>query len=184
MSRFKEELILKNSCMDSILIKLVQNAGGDSEKQFVNALLDLRLIIERRTQNRYGDEEVGNYRLLFSDKSLISYRIAFEDLLFAKHFLFYLLFNNSDRAVLAAKCIKVLFDKSSWDAICAGIEYYMQRDDDTTCELIFAITDLDDAEWCSLNNIVELFEKVSKMGREYSKQAAESALELYRNSKE
>jgi hypothetical protein len=168
--------------MDSILLKLIQNAGGEYEKRFVNALLDLRLIVERYTQNRYGEEELGNYQLLFNDKSLLSYRITAEDLLYTKHFLFYLLFNNSDRAVLAAKCIKVLFDKSSWNAILAGIEFYMYRDDHTTCELIFAITDLDDDEWYSFGGAVELFEKVSKMGGEYSKEAAESALELHRKS--
>ena len=165
-----------NDILDDILIKIQSN----QQKKFENALLDLRLLIERYTQNRYGEDEIKNYILLFTDRSLINYRLNNEELIQIKYLLFFLLFNFPDRAVLVAKCIKVLFDINVREAICAGIELYMKKDDHATCELIFAITNVGDEEiYFSNKRIIDLFIEVSKFGGEYSKEAANNQLKYY-----
>jgi len=167
--------------MDNILKEIINNAQSAEQKKYEKALLDLRLIIERHTQNRYSDKEKNNYLLLFYDKNLINYRLHAEDLDEIKYFLFFVLFNFPDRAVLVAKCIKVLFDKNIREAICAAIEIYLKKgDDDTTCELIFAITNVgDEKNYLSNKRIIDLFILVSKFGGEYSKEAAKVELKYY-----
>ena len=125
-----------NLTMDAILANILQTACSDLPNFYEKALVDLRFLIERHTQDRYDGEQINNYLLLFYDRSLISYRLQQDDLIYVKYFLFYMLFNAPDRAVLTAKCIKVLFDRSSLEAIYAGIRYYMRKDDPTTCVLI------------------------------------------------
>ena len=155
-----------------MLEELIDNAQSDDQKRFESALLDLRLIIERFTQNRYSEKGVKDYLLLFSNKEFINYRLNSEQLKLVKHFLFFALFNFPDRTVLVAKCIKVLFDTSVREAICVAIKHYMKIDDDATCELIFAITDIGDFEnYLSNQKIHDLFTEVSKFGGQYSKEA-------------
>jgi hypothetical protein len=81
--------------MDNKLEGLIENAQSTDEIIYQNALLDLRLVIERQTQNRYEKEEEDSYWLLFSDKTLITYRLSPKDLIIVKYFLFYVLFPAS-----------------------------------------------------------------------------------------
>jgi len=167
--------------MDNILKDLLSKAQAKKQKEYENALIDLRLIIERCTQNRYSDEGIANYLLLFYDRSLINYKLNNESLIFIKYFLFYALLNFPDRSVLVAKCIKVLYDISIREAICSAIEINLRKDDNTTCELIFAITDLGDAEsYLSDKRILNLFIDISKFGGENSKEVANAELNYYK----
>ena len=160
-----------------MLEELIDNAQSDDQKRFESALLDLRLIIERFTQNRYSEKGVKDYLLLFSNKEFINYRLNSEQLKLVKHFLFFALFNFPDRTVLVAKCIKVLFDTSVREAICVAIKHYMKIDDDATCELIFAITDIGDFEnYRSNQKIRTLFKDVSKFGGKNSKEAVSNRI--------
>ena len=163
-------------------IKKILNEAQDIEKiKFERALVDLKFIIERYTMNRYGDSEVKDYLKLFYDKSLVYYKLKKEELTSIKYFLFFILFNFPDRAVLTAKCIKVLFDESVREAICTGIEIYMEREDDVACELIFAITNLGDMQnYFNNKRIRDLLIKVSKFGGENSKKATIQQLSLFK----
>jgi hypothetical protein len=171
--------MLKSYEMDDALEKLCTGAQSEMSNEFESALFDLRLIIERHNQDRFDEKQTANYLTWLRNKKLIDYRFDQRYLTPIKHFLFFILFNFPDRSVLVAKCIKVLFDKSAWTAICAGIKIYM-KDDDTCCELIFAITDLDDNDWYDRQEIVGLFEEIRRSGGEYSRYAAESALKFSR----
>jgi hypothetical protein len=169
--------------MDDILQQLIKESQSDNRKSFENSLMDLRFTIERYTEGKYGENYTAAYLGYFRDKSLIEHRFTDENLLLVKHFLFYGLFNYPDRAVLFAKCIKVLYDKSAREAICAGIERYI-ADDDATCELIFGITNLDDEDWQENSRIVELFRRIAKVGGEYSSYAAKTSLGRFNNLNE
>lgn len=167
--------------MDGILQNLLAQIESNDRKQFECALLDLRLIIERFTQNRYEDEETSNYLLLLNDKSLIDYPLSKEELEIIKYFLFFILFNFPDRAVLIAKCIKVLFDKSIREAVCFALEVYMEKDDHATCELMFAITNVGDLPDYFLNKrILDLFQKIAVIGGVNSKEVANAQLYYFK----
>lgn len=166
--------------MDKKIKHIIKKAISNDQDQIETALLDLRLVIERFTMNRYGDKEIPKYLLLFNDKSLIDYHLNNDKIDFIKYFLVYLLFNFPDRAILTAKCIKVLFDISIREVICTGIEKYLTIDDGTTCELIFSITDVGDYEiFFSNQRIINLFKNVSEYGGEYSKAAAIAQLNFF-----
>jgi len=168
--------------MDNVIKEILIGSQSDKREVFKNSLQDLRLIIERYTQNRYSEDGISNYLLLFCDKSLISYRLKTEDVNYLKHYLFFMILNFPDRAVLIAKCIKVLFDTTIREAICGAIELYMEKDDDTTCELIFAITDFGDIQNIFSNKrIFNLFIEISKSGGENSREAVRSQLRNYKD---
>ena len=167
--------------MDKIIEKILIESQCNERRKFEHALIDLRFIIERCTMNRYGEEEVSDYFKLFYDKKLTDYRLKNEDLIFIKYFLFFILFNFPDRAVLIAKCIKLLFDKSIREAICSAIEIYMKIDDHATCELIFAITNVGDIQnYFANKRIRHLFIKISKFGGKYSREAVIQEMNIYK----
>lgn len=167
--------------MNPVIKNIIEDAQRTDESNFIPALDDLRLVIERNTMNRYGDADKDEYLKLFHNKHLIHHEISENDLVVIKYFLFFLLFNFPDRAVLAAKCIKVLFDESVRSAICAGIETYLKRDDNATCELIFAITNIGDIEnYLGNERIKSLFIEISRFGGEHSKAAVIQELSLFK----
>jgi hypothetical protein len=163
--------------MDDTVKELFNKAKslGQSEK----ALSDIRYLIERNTMNRFGESEKLDYLETFYDKALIDYRLNDDNLEVIKYFLIYLLFNFPDRAGLVAKCLKLLFSTEIREALCTAIEFYMTKDDHTTCELMYAITDVGDpGTYLSNKRIFELFVKLSKHGQEFSKSNAIETLNL------
>lgn len=167
--------------MDKVINEIINSSESKERSRFETALSDLRHLIERYTMNRFSNEEQEDYFNTFYNKSLIDYQLNDEKLMLIKHFLFYALLNFPDRAVLVAKCIKVLFEESSREAICAGIEVYMKINDDATSELIFAITDLGDIQnYLSNERIFNLFIEISKFGGKHSKEAVNSQLNYYK----
>lgn len=167
--------------MDGVIQNILSRIESNDKNAFERALADLRLIIERFTQNRYDDKEIPNYLILFNDKTLIEYRLQDKNLKIIKYFLFFILFNFPDRATLTAKCIKVLFDTSIREGVCRAIEIYMEEDDHTTCELIFAITDVGDIqEYFSNQRILRLFKKIAVIGGKNSRGVAKAQLDYYK----
>lgn len=166
--------------MNKIIENIFSKAQSKERVDYETSLLDLRLLIERRTMDRYSNKELSDYLLLFHNADLISYRLNEKELVIIKYFLFYSLFNFPDRAVLIAKCIKVLFDQSLIEAICAAIKLYMVSDDDTTCELIFAITDSGDLTYMSNGQITDLFSEIIKIGGPHSQQAVKAQIDLFK----
>jgi len=164
----------------SNLEQLILMAQSSDRKLFEKALIDLRLTIERYTQNRYSEEDNRNYLRLLSDKKLIDIKLTEKEIISFKYFLFYALFNFPDRSVLVAKCIKVLFDVDAREAICVGIDYYMNKDDYTTHELLLAITDVGDEDSYMQNSrIRNMFIKVASQGMAHSKETALSELKYF-----
>jgi len=83
---------------------------------------------------------------------------------------------------LAAKCIKVCFDKTLQESICNGIQIYHKLDDDVTCELIFAITDFGDFDYFSDKRIVAEFKNVLKYGGNQSQSIILNQFNLYKEN--
>lgn len=143
-------------------------------------LQDLRLLIERFTMNRYDQEYQGEYADLFNDKNLLDKKLSQSDLTDLKRFIFYILINHPHLSTLAAKCLKVLFDKSIRLGISNLIELYCEKDDHTTCELIFAITNYGDFDYFKNEEILSAFRKVVHKGGSYSKEVIETEINTYR----
>ncbi|OJW36688.1 MAG: hypothetical protein BGO54_12750 [Sphingobacteriales bacterium 46-32] len=166
--------------MDDELISLFNRAQSDTYKVHDHALSDLRFLIERFTMNRYSEREREDYLDFFYNKNLIDYRLDSEKLDLIKHFLFFLLFNFPDRAESVAKCVKVLFDPSIYEAICSAIEFYMEKNDLATYELIFGITDTtNSAEYFKNKRVVELFQRIRKSGGKFSAALIEDVFNFY-----
>ena len=157
--------------MKKILDDIFEMSLSEEQNEFESALSDLRYIIERHTMNRYSESERKDYITLFSNKNLIDYKLKSSDINLVKYFLFYILFNFSDRAIFAARGIKVLFDKSIWEAICNAINIYLEIDDHTTCELVFGIINLGDSDYFSNEKVINTFKKVIAFGGPFSREA-------------
>lgn len=165
--------------MDNILTSFFNEAQSEDKGTYEPSLSDLRFVIERFTMERYNMNEENDYLKLFYVKSLINYRLDLEKLILVKHFLFYLLLNFPDRAALTGKCIKVLFDRSIYEAIYTAIEVYMEKDDLATCELIYAITNsVDTQAYLKNERIFELFQRILKFGGKYSQNLVKDEFEF------
>ena len=166
--------------MDCILENLLLNIQSADPEKYEPALLDLRLIIERHSMNRYDESELDDYLIIFHDITLIDKKLTNEEFIFLKYFLLYSLFNFPDRATLTAKCIQVLFDETIREAICAAaIEIYMNDNHDATCELIFSIADLGDI-FLENDKVFNTFKKIFTYGGPYSKEIVTSLFEYFK----
>jgi len=166
--------------MDKLLKSLFNKAQSEVYNIHEHALSDLRYVIERFTMDRYSEKERNDYFETFYNKELIDYRLDSEKLDLIKHFLFFLLFNFPDRAESVAKCVKVLFDPSIYEAICSAIEFYMEKNDLATYELIFGITDTtNSAEYFKNKRVVELFQRIRKSGGKFSAALIEDVFNFY-----
>jgi hypothetical protein len=153
----------------TILFKLFLAAKSESKMIYEAALIDLRLLIERKVQNRYSVADDTEYSVLFSDQMLLPVRLTDDELDAARYFAFFMLFNYYDRSIFTAKCIKSFLDRNIRQAICVGIYFYLKRSDETTCELIYAITDVGDDEEILTNEIVkDCFDYVIEAGGQMS----------------
>lgn len=169
--------------MDQMLNQLIQHIQSENRYEFTSALSDLRLVIERFTMNRYEEKEMKDYYNLFGDKRLVDYKMQKDDYFLVKNFLFYALLNFPDRSLLTAKCIKVLFDNSALEAICNSVEFFSTKNDETTYELILAITDVDEfGERYNNKRIMDLFVYISEFGGELSKELVKCDLKFSSDS--
>lgn len=168
--------------MDKLLKSLFNKAQSEVYNIHEHALSDLRYVIERFTMDRYCEKERSDYFDTFYNKELIDYRLDSEKLDLIKHFLFFLLFNFPDRAESVAKCVKVLFDPSIYEAICGAIEFYMEKNDLATYELIFGITNTtNNAEYFKNKRVVELFQRIRKSGGKFSSALIEDEFDFFYN---
>ncbi len=165
--------------MNHVISLLLEEAQCGNEDVFDKALSDLRFLIERETMNRHGAEDRKEYEQLFFKKELIEYSISQREIDLIKYFLIYLLLNFPDRSLLTAKCLKVFFDQSIEEAICSAIEIYMDKDDSTTCELIYAIVNAyQDQSYLSNDRVRTLFNKIREFGKKHSKEIIEAEFAL------
>ncbi len=67
-------------------------------------------------------------------------------------------------------------------ANCRAIEIYLKEDDDTTCELIFGITNLGDMDYFSNVEVLELFKRIAKTGGIFSRQAVLEQFVYYKEN--
>jgi hypothetical protein len=167
--------------MEQTLQSLIDNILSNEREKFESGLLDLRLIIERYTMDRYTEEDRNSYMLLFQNPSFNEFKLDEKTLDFLKYLLFYAILSFPDRSTLIAKCIKVFLDESLREAICAVIEIYMTKDDDTTCELIFAITNLGD-NFFENERIFNLFTRVANVGGKSSREAVNAQFDYYKKN--
>lgn len=151
--------------MNRYILDIVSKIGD--KKSAERSIQDLRLLIERYTMNRYSKDDEHEYMILFSDQSLLHVRLTQEDINAIKIEIFYMILRYSEYSVLFAKCIKVFFDSELWGAIRKCIYAYI-NEDDTICELIFAITDTK-ARWEQDEANRKVLIYVSKNGGEQSR---------------
>lgn len=128
--------------------------------EIIYSIQDLELLIERHTQDRYGEED---YKIGFFSKSLFSLELTKEEGDDIVYFLIYLLFNFPDRAGYTAHAIKKCYGYFILEACICGIQIYKDKDDFATINLIEAIVN----NW-ELDKIPEkvwdLFNSVSQNG--------------------
>jgi hypothetical protein len=105
----------------------------DFSEEVMYYIKDLELLIERHTQQRYGEED---YLIGFYKKDLFYYTLNKEEADTIVYFLIFLLFNFPDRAGFTAHAIKKCYGYDLLEACCTGINFYMQKDDFATINLI------------------------------------------------
>jgi hypothetical protein len=98
-----------------------------------NHIQDLELLIERHTQQRYGEED---YLIGFYKKDLFTYHLTSEEADSIVYFLTFLLFNFPERAGFTAHAIKKCYGYDLFEACYNGINLYMQKDDFATINLM------------------------------------------------
>lgn len=125
---------------------------------------DLELLIERHTQQRYGEED---YKIGFYSKKLYYYTLRQEEADSIVFFLCFLLFNFPDRAGYTAHAIKKCYGYEILDVCCNGIRIYMNKDDFATINLIeFILNSMQKEEIPEI--VWEVFNSVIKNGLPYS----------------
>ncbi len=156
---------------------LFGNVLSVSPAVYEPALCDLRFVIERHTMGRYSEKEHTDYLLLFYNKNLIETRLENDEVVDIKYFLFYILFAEPRKANLASRCIRVLYDKSITHGICNAIRVYI-NDVDTVCQLIYAITDIDDYSFINDKYVIDTFEMVNEFGKEESRNLIKKTIDF------
>lgn len=162
------------------LPELLSRAQSTRREEMENALLDLRFLIERATMNRYNTDDEDEYKILFTDQTLLGVKLNADHLVTIRYFLFFLMLNYPDRAVLTAKCIKVLFDTSLREGIINLIRIYMEKDDDATCELIFAIMNVGDHYHINNRDTLDVFKTILQKGGASSREAVLNSFNYYK----
>jgi len=110
-------------------------------EQAMDALTDLGLLIERHTQNRYGEKEYLS--LLGNDQDLYELRLTHEEVERGTQFLFYHLLNIRLHPVTAAWCLGKCYGQDILKGITGLLDVY--RADDDVCEqLLFSVNALYD----------------------------------------
>ena len=170
--------------MNDNLIKIINDCKSNDLKITEIGFGDLQLVIERHSQDRYGDNYTNEYCLLFSNREYLDIKIDNFEFDYIKSFLFYSILNyNISISPIIAKCIKVLYEKENIEAICKLIEYFIDKNDTTTDLLILSIKNMfNDGTQFNDERILSVFKKVYYSGKNISKERIEYIFNFHKNN--
>jgi hypothetical protein len=156
------------------IYELFQNSQSKELEYGLTALGDLGLLIEKHTLIR---ESIDTYKILLNDESLLYITLDLNDIELITYFLFYMLFNYPDRSWRVAWCLSKCYSKKNIIGLGSGIEFYMNKDDNTTCYLIRAITDINSLSELD-ESIIHILNNVRKNGLSESKKEISRSFKL------
>ena len=125
--------------MNKYLEELIEKSKSENLDTVNDALTDLGLLVERHTQNRYGEEDY--LTLLGNDEKLFNLRLTENEVELLTCFFFYHILNVSVHPVTVAWCLGKCYNMN----ILRGMTHLLDifcSDDDVTLQLLYSINSL------------------------------------------